>query len=119
MTSVGIERMGLYAGAAFVDVAKLAQARGLDPARFANLLMRQGLPGPVPAMLDEPAAARRDRRGTAWGDVLAVPQPGAIGGRSPVLAGQAADQIRRLLGDEHSSGNRHRFRRIPTPSGCS
>jgi polyketide biosynthesis 3-hydroxy-3-methylglutaryl-CoA synthase-like enzyme PksG len=41
MTSVGIERMGLYAGSAFVDVAKLAQARGLDPARFANLLMRR------------------------------------------------------------------------------
>jgi polyketide biosynthesis 3-hydroxy-3-methylglutaryl-CoA synthase-like enzyme PksG len=41
MTSVGIERMGLYCGSAFVDVAKLAQARGLDPVRFANLLMRR------------------------------------------------------------------------------
>jgi polyketide biosynthesis 3-hydroxy-3-methylglutaryl-CoA synthase-like enzyme PksG len=41
MTGIGIERMGLYCGAAFVDVARLAQARGLDPARFANLLMRR------------------------------------------------------------------------------
>ncbi|WGF87505.1 hydroxymethylglutaryl-CoA synthase family protein [Marinivivus vitaminiproducens] len=41
MTDVGIERMGLYCGAAFVDVAKLAAVRGLDPARFANLLMRR------------------------------------------------------------------------------
>ncbi|MGE0415779.1 MAG: hydroxymethylglutaryl-CoA synthase family protein [Acetobacteraceae bacterium] len=39
--TVGIERMGLYCGAAFVDVAKLATARGLNPARFANLLMRR------------------------------------------------------------------------------
>ncbi len=39
--SVGIERMGLYCGTAFVDVAKLAEARGLNPARFANLLMRR------------------------------------------------------------------------------
>ncbi len=39
--TVGIERIGVYCGAAFVDVAKLATARGLNPARFANLLMRR------------------------------------------------------------------------------
>lgn len=38
---VGIERIGLYCGSAYVDVAKLAEARGLNPARFANLLMRR------------------------------------------------------------------------------
>lgn len=37
----GIERMGLYCGGAFVDVAKLAKARGLNKARFVNLLMRR------------------------------------------------------------------------------
>jgi polyketide biosynthesis 3-hydroxy-3-methylglutaryl-CoA synthase-like enzyme PksG len=41
MMRVGIERLGLYAGAAMVDVGRLAAARGLDPARFANLLMRR------------------------------------------------------------------------------
>ncbi len=39
--NVGIERIGLYCGAASVDVAQLAEARGLNPARFANLLMRR------------------------------------------------------------------------------
>ena len=39
--TVGIERMGVYCGAAFIDVAKLAVERGLDPTRFANLLMRR------------------------------------------------------------------------------
>jgi polyketide biosynthesis 3-hydroxy-3-methylglutaryl-CoA synthase-like enzyme PksG len=39
--TVGIERMGFYGGAACIDVARLAQARGLDPQRFANLLMRR------------------------------------------------------------------------------
>ncbi len=38
---VGIERMGVDAGAASVDVEELARARGLDPRRFANLLMRR------------------------------------------------------------------------------
>jgi polyketide biosynthesis 3-hydroxy-3-methylglutaryl-CoA synthase-like enzyme PksG len=37
----GIERIGLYAGRACLDVGVLAQARGLDGARFANLLMRR------------------------------------------------------------------------------
>ena len=39
--TVGIERMGVYCGSAFVDVAKLAAIRGLDPTRFANLLMQR------------------------------------------------------------------------------
>ena len=39
--TVGIERIGLCCGSAFIDVAKLAEARGLNPARFANLLMRR------------------------------------------------------------------------------
>lgn len=38
---IGIERIGLYTGAAVIDVARLAEARGLDPLRFANLLMRR------------------------------------------------------------------------------
>lgn len=38
---IGIERIGLYAGSAMIDVARLAEARGLDPMRFANLLMRR------------------------------------------------------------------------------
>jgi polyketide biosynthesis 3-hydroxy-3-methylglutaryl-CoA synthase-like enzyme PksG len=41
VTPVGIERIGVYCGAAFVDVAKLAETRGLDPTRFANLLMQR------------------------------------------------------------------------------
>ncbi len=41
MGQVGIEAMNLYAGAAFLDVAKLAQHRKLDTSRFENLLMRQ------------------------------------------------------------------------------
>jgi len=37
----GIEDLSLYAGRAFLDVARLAQARGLDLARMQNLLMKQ------------------------------------------------------------------------------
>lgn len=39
--SVGIEAMNMFAGTAFIDVAKLAQHRGLDTARIANLLMSE------------------------------------------------------------------------------
>jgi len=38
---VGIEAMGFYGGRAFLDVGDLAEARGLDPKRFENLLMRR------------------------------------------------------------------------------
>lgn len=39
--TIGIERIGLYAGRASLDVGELGRARGLDSARFANLLMRR------------------------------------------------------------------------------
>ncbi|WP_044562062.1 hydroxymethylglutaryl-CoA synthase family protein [Azospirillum sp. B4] len=39
--SIGIERMGVYAGRAYLDVGELARARGLDQRRFENLLMRR------------------------------------------------------------------------------
>ena len=38
---VGIERLGFYGGRAYLDVAELARARGLDQRRFENLLMRR------------------------------------------------------------------------------
>lgn len=38
---VGIEALGFYGGRAFLDVGDLAVARGLDPKRFENLLMRR------------------------------------------------------------------------------
>jgi polyketide biosynthesis 3-hydroxy-3-methylglutaryl-CoA synthase-like enzyme PksG len=38
---VGIEALNVYGGAAFLDVTKLAKYRGLDTARFENLLMKQ------------------------------------------------------------------------------
>jgi polyketide biosynthesis 3-hydroxy-3-methylglutaryl-CoA synthase-like enzyme PksG len=41
MGQVGFEAMNTYAGAAFLDVAKLAAHRKLDTSRFDNLLMRQ------------------------------------------------------------------------------
>ena len=41
MTAVGIEAINVFAGSAYVDVAKLARHRQLDPARFANLLMKE------------------------------------------------------------------------------
>jgi polyketide biosynthesis 3-hydroxy-3-methylglutaryl-CoA synthase-like enzyme PksG len=37
----GVEDIGLYAGRAFLDVGRLAAARGLDAARLPNLLMKQ------------------------------------------------------------------------------
>ena len=40
-TAVGIEAMNVYAGTAFVNVRSLAEHRGLDLARFENLLMRE------------------------------------------------------------------------------
>ncbi len=40
-TKAGIEAINVYAGRAFLDVAKLAQARGLDSYRFQNLLMKR------------------------------------------------------------------------------
>lgn len=39
--SVGVERIGVYGGRAFLDVKRLAAARGLDGVRFDNLLMRR------------------------------------------------------------------------------
>jgi polyketide biosynthesis 3-hydroxy-3-methylglutaryl-CoA synthase-like enzyme PksG len=39
--AVGIEALGFYGGRAFLDVGDLAIARGLDPKRFENLLMRR------------------------------------------------------------------------------
>ena len=41
MRRAGIEAIGVYAGRAVLDVARLAEARGLDTARFRNLLMRR------------------------------------------------------------------------------
>ena len=41
MTAVGIEAINVFAGSAYVDVGKLARHRQLDPARFANLLMKE------------------------------------------------------------------------------
>jgi polyketide biosynthesis 3-hydroxy-3-methylglutaryl-CoA synthase-like enzyme PksG len=38
---VGIEAMNAYVGRAYVDVAELFERRGLDTARFANLMMEQ------------------------------------------------------------------------------
>jgi polyketide biosynthesis 3-hydroxy-3-methylglutaryl-CoA synthase-like enzyme PksG len=38
---VGIDAVGVYAGRAMLDVSELAMARGLDMARFHNLLMRR------------------------------------------------------------------------------
>ena len=41
MTQIGIEKVGVYAGSAVLDVNVLAQARGLEMARFQNLLMQR------------------------------------------------------------------------------
>ncbi|MEO8382097.1 MAG: hydroxymethylglutaryl-CoA synthase family protein [Acidobacteriota bacterium] len=41
MSVVGIEAIHVFAGSAFIDVAKLALHRGLDVSRFANLLMKE------------------------------------------------------------------------------
>ena len=41
MRRVGIEAVGVYVGRAMLDVSVLAMARGLDMARFQNLLMRR------------------------------------------------------------------------------
>ena len=41
MTAAGIEALNLYGGAAALDLDLLAARRGLDPARFAKLLMRE------------------------------------------------------------------------------
>ena len=41
MSSVGIEALGVYGGAAYVDVQELCAHRGLDIQRFENLMMRE------------------------------------------------------------------------------
>jgi polyketide biosynthesis 3-hydroxy-3-methylglutaryl-CoA synthase-like enzyme PksG len=41
MSAVGIEAINVFAGSAYVDVAKLAGHRKLDMTRFANLLMKE------------------------------------------------------------------------------
>src|SRR5262249_41802019 len=40
MVTVGIEAMNVFGGSAFVDVRALAEHRGLDLARFENLMMK-------------------------------------------------------------------------------
>jgi polyketide biosynthesis 3-hydroxy-3-methylglutaryl-CoA synthase-like enzyme PksG len=39
--TVGIEALNVFAGTACIDVAELARHRGLEPARFENLMMRE------------------------------------------------------------------------------
>lgn len=41
MTDAGIEALNIYGGAASVDVRELSEHRGLDMARFDNLLMHE------------------------------------------------------------------------------
>ena len=41
MRAVGIEAIGTYAGAAYLPLDELAQARSLDPTRFQNLRMKE------------------------------------------------------------------------------
>ena len=41
MTTVGIEALNIFAGTCYLDVEKLANHRGLDTARFDNLLMKE------------------------------------------------------------------------------
>ena len=41
MSMVGIEAMNVFAGTAYIDVAKLARHRNLDMSRFENLLMKE------------------------------------------------------------------------------
>lgn len=41
MISVGIESMNVFGGTTYIDVEELAQYRGLDTARFENLLMHE------------------------------------------------------------------------------
>jgi polyketide biosynthesis 3-hydroxy-3-methylglutaryl-CoA synthase-like enzyme PksG len=41
MVQAGIEALNVFGGSAFLDVQELAEYRGLDSARFANLLMKQ------------------------------------------------------------------------------
>lgn len=41
MVRVGIEAMNVFGGTAYVDVLELARHRGLDAARFDNLMMKQ------------------------------------------------------------------------------
>jgi polyketide biosynthesis 3-hydroxy-3-methylglutaryl-CoA synthase-like enzyme PksG len=50
---VGIEAMNVFAGTAFLDVRKLAEHRGLDTARFENLLMKQKA---VPLPYEDPVS---------------------------------------------------------------
>jgi polyketide biosynthesis 3-hydroxy-3-methylglutaryl-CoA synthase-like enzyme PksG len=71
--AVGIEALNVYGGRAYLDVGMLAQARGLDPARFQNLLMKRktvalNFEDPVSfavnaakPLIDRLAAAERDR----------------------------------------------------------
>lgn len=41
MTAAGIEAINVFGGTAYVDVAELAEHRGLNTTRFANLLMKE------------------------------------------------------------------------------
>ena len=73
MRAVGIEAMNVFAGTAFLNVAKLAEHRKLDVARFENLLMKEkSLPLPYEdpitfginaskPIIDELSDAERDR----------------------------------------------------------
>lgn len=53
MTSVGIESMNVFGGAAYLDVMKLAKHRQLDLARFDNLLMKEKT---VPLPYEDPVS---------------------------------------------------------------
>ncbi|MCG8915252.1 3-hydroxy-3-methylglutaryl-ACP synthase [Actinokineospora sp. PR83] len=60
MVLAGIEAMNVFGGTAFLDVMGLVEHRGLDAARFANLLMRQkavALPSEDPVTFAVNAAA--------------------------------------------------------------
>ncbi|MDQ4039347.1 MAG: hydroxymethylglutaryl-CoA synthase family protein [Actinomycetota bacterium] len=73
MKTVGIEALNIFAGTCHLDVVKLAHHRGLDTARFENLLMKEktvALPYEDPVtfgvnaakpLIDELSAEERDR----------------------------------------------------------
>ncbi|MEM9489444.1 MAG: 3-hydroxy-3-methylglutaryl-ACP synthase, partial [Myxococcota bacterium] len=53
MTQVGIEAMNVFGGSALIDSETLARHRGLDTARFRNLLMREKA---VPLPCEDPVS---------------------------------------------------------------
>lgn len=98
--AVGVEALGAYCGSAYVDVEELFQARGLDPARMANLgMVRKSVAAPGEDVVAMAATAARPIVDALTEEETASVRALVVATESAVdLSKAASTYVHRLLG---------------------